>query len=75
MRFYILAAIVALGVGAPAVAQIMPACHGDEVVWVNTRTGVEHRRGMRWFGATKEGKYICRKAADAEGDRMTRNGQ
>ena len=50
-------------------------CPQDVVVWVNTQTGVYHLKGERWYGATKNGAYECRKEADAEGDRMTRNGQ
>jgi hypothetical protein len=50
-------------------------CPQDTVVWVNTKTGVYHLKGERWYGATKSGAYVCRKEADAEGDRMTRNGQ
>jgi hypothetical protein len=50
-------------------------CPNDAVVWVNTKTGVYHLKGERWYGATKEGAFVCRKEADAEGDRMTRNGQ
>ena len=50
-------------------------CPNDTVVWVNTKTGVYHLKGERWYGTTKEGVYVCRKEADAEGDRMTRNGQ
>jgi hypothetical protein len=50
-------------------------CPNDTVVWVNTKTGVYHLKGERWYGRTKEGAYVCRKEADAEGDRMTRNGQ
>lgn len=50
-------------------------CPKDTVVWVNTRSGVYHFKGERWYGATKEGCYECRKEADAEGDRATRNGQ
>ena len=49
-------------------------CSNDAVVWVNTKTGVYHLRGERWYGATKQGAYECRKEADAEGDRLTRNG-
>jgi hypothetical protein len=50
-------------------------CPNDTVVWVNTKTGVYHLKGERWYGSTKDGAYVCRKEADAEGDRMTRNGQ
>ena len=50
-------------------------CPNDTVVWVNTKTGVYHLKGERWYGMTKEGAYECRKEADAEGDRLTRNGQ
>ena len=51
------------------------SCPGDQVVWINTRTGIYHLQGERWFGRTRQGKYACEKAADAEGDRETRNGQ
>jgi hypothetical protein len=51
------------------------ACGSDEVVWLNTRTGIYHERGMRWYGRTKQGAYVCRRAANAAGDRDTRNGQ
>ena len=44
-------------------------------VWVNTNSGVYHYPGERWYGNTKEGKYINEAAARAEGDRATENGQ
>ena len=50
-------------------------CPGDQVVWVNTRSHIYHFAGQTWFGHTKDGKYLCRHAADAEGDRPTHNGQ
>jgi hypothetical protein len=50
-------------------------CPADTVVWVNTATGVYHYKGQRWYGNTKHGAYECKKEADAEGDRPTRNGQ
>jgi hypothetical protein len=50
-------------------------CPHDTVVWVNTKTGVYHFKGQRWYGNTKEGAYECRKEANTEGDRATRNGQ
>jgi len=50
-------------------------CPRDEVVWLNTNTGIYHEKGMRWYGRTKSGAYVCKKEADAAGDRDTRNGQ
>jgi hypothetical protein len=50
-------------------------CPGDKVVWVNSRSHIYHYQGERYFGSTKEGKFLCEKAAEQEGDRATRNGQ
>ena len=50
-------------------------CPRDTVVWLNTNSGIYHEKGMRWYGNTKAGAYVCRKEADAAGDRDTRNGQ
>jgi hypothetical protein len=82
MRRWILA--VLLGITAPFVvvaqtpSHAPPAgmtCPGDKLVWVNTRSHVYHFQGERYFGSTKEGKFICERAADKEGDRPTHNGQ
>jgi hypothetical protein len=50
-------------------------CPRDVVVWLNTPTGVYHEKGMRWYGRTTHGAFVCKKEADAAGDRNTRNGQ
>ena len=50
-------------------------CPSDVVVWLNTNSGIYHEKGMRWYGRTKHGAFVCRKEADADGDRDTRNGQ
>ena len=50
-------------------------CPRDQVVWLNTNTGIYHEKGMRWYGRTKHGAYVCRREADAAGDRDTRNRQ
>lgn len=50
-------------------------CPGDKLVWVNTRSHIYHFQGERYFGSTKEGKFICEHDADKEGDRPTHNGQ
>ena len=56
-------------------AEAQAHCPNDEVVWLNLDSGVYHEKGMRWYGRTKHGAFVCRKEADAEGDRDTRNGQ
>ena len=49
-------------------------CPNDEVVWLNTKTGIWHAQGARWYGATKQGAYVCKKEAAAAGDRGSLNG-
>lgn len=50
-------------------------CPADVVVWVNTPTGVYHLKGMRWYGSTNHGAYVCQKEGNLAGYRATRNGQ
>lgn len=50
-------------------------CPRDTVVWLNLPTGIYHLKGERWYGRTKHGAYVCKREADAAGDRETRNGQ
>jgi hypothetical protein len=50
-------------------------CPHDIVVWLNTNSGIWHEKGMRWYGRTKQGAYVCKQEAAAAGDRDTRNGQ
>jgi hypothetical protein len=38
-------------------------------VWVNTHSGVYHCPGTRWYGATKEGKYMSECEAQKAGFR------
>ena len=50
-------------------------CPRDSVVWVNTQTMVYHYRGMRWYGATRDGAFMCERDRNLVGARPTRNGQ
>jgi hypothetical protein len=50
-------------------------CPNDTVVWLNIPSGIYHYAGERWYGNTKNGTYVCEKAAIAAGDRASRNGQ
>lgn len=52
-----------------------PTVASGEKVWVNTKTGVYHMPGTRWYGATKEGQYMERAAADAAGYHAAKNGE
>ncbi len=51
------------------------SCNKNQVVWVNTNSGVYHYSGERWYGRTKYGQFECERDAVKEGDRATRNGQ
>jgi hypothetical protein len=50
-------------------------CPSDTVVWLNTNSGIYHEKGTRWYGNTRSGGYMCRRTADASGDRADSNGQ
>ena len=45
------------------------------MVWVNTATKVFHREGDRWYGNTKEGKYMTEADAIAAGYREAKTRQ
>ena len=62
---------------APASADAVTpgiSCPGDAVVWVNLRSRGYHMQGDTFFGHTRRGRFMCRKAADAAGDHAIRPG-
>ena len=42
-------------------------------VWVNTKTGVYHYPGTRWYGNTRQGRFESEQEAIREGDRSASN--
>lgn len=54
----------------------VPAPTRNEVtVWVNTRSGIYHYPGTRYYGKTREGSYMSEGQAQAGGYRAAQNGQ
>ena len=83
VRLLVVAALV-VGLCFPAAAaftlftaegQAQQHCPADTVVWLNLPTRIYHWKGMRWYGSTKNGAYVCKMEADDNGSRGTLNGQ
>jgi len=43
------------------------------MVWVNTETKIYHTEGSRWYGKTKEGKWMTEAEAIKDGNRAAKN--
>jgi hypothetical protein len=41
-----------------AAAHQAPPANSAGMVWVNTDSGIYHKPGTRWYGKTKQGKYM-----------------
>jgi len=56
---------------APTEARVPPA---KGMVWVNTKSGVFHSEGDRWYGKTKEGKFMTEADAVKAGYHAAKEG-
>ena len=45
---------------------------GHGLVWVNTESHIYHKEGSRFYGKTKQGKYVSEADAIKEGDRASK---
>lgn len=50
-----------------------PGTPGNGQVWVNTESHVYHKAGSRYYGKTKQGKYMSEADAIKEGDHAAKN--
>src|SRR5205807_6280871 len=55
----------------PTTAQTPPE---KGMVWVNLSSGVYHREGDRWYGKTKNGKFMSESDAQKAGYRASKSG-
>jgi DNA uptake protein ComE-like DNA-binding protein len=55
----------------PTTAQTPPE---KGMVWVNLSSGVYHREGDRWYGKTKNGKFMSESDAEKAGYRASKSG-
>ncbi|BCM89384.1 nuclease [Abditibacteriota bacterium] len=64
---------------SPGASSEQPASPAQQAtggqVWVNTKSGVYHYPGTRWYGNTKQGEYMSEKDALAAGYHAAGNGQ
>lgn len=72
----------------PGVAPVLPSPSASQysgpapstspsagMVWVDTKSGIFHEPGSRWYGRTAKGEYMSEAEAVAKGYRPSRSGQ
>src|ERR1700676_2987149 len=52
-------------------AQSTPPANSEGMVWVNTDSGIYHKPGTRYYGKTKQGKYMTEADAQKAGYRAS----
>jgi hypothetical protein len=56
---------------ATTAQQQTPPADSNGMVWVNTDSGIYHKPGSRWYGKTKQGKYMTEAEAQKAGYRAS----
>jgi hypothetical protein len=51
----------------------MPPPVGENMVWVNTESKIYHKPGSKWYGKTKQGRYMTESEAIKEGYRAAKS--
>jgi hypothetical protein len=46
-------------------------CEADSVVWLDAAAGVYYLKGMRWYGNTTTGAFVCRIEGELAGYRSS----
>jgi len=59
--------------GVPTPQKVQAPGGGAGQVWVNNETHVYHKEGSRYYGKTKNGKYMSEQDAIKEGDKPAKN--
>ena len=59
---------------APAATKAAGPPPTKGMVWVNTDSGVYHKEGSRYYGKTKEGKYMTEADAKKAGYKASKSG-
>jgi len=67
------AAPAAKSAAAPTATQVPPPANSAGMVWVNTESKVYHKPGTRYYGKTKQGKYMTEADAQKAGYRAAEN--
>ena len=57
---------------SPSSSNVSTPPAGSGMVWVNTATKVYHKEGDRYYGKTKQGKYMSESDAIREGNRAAK---
>jgi hypothetical protein len=65
LAFTLFVCVPTLPLGPTFHASLQQAGDPNVTVWVNTKSGVYHCPGTRWYGKTQEGKYMKQREAQA----------